>query len=36
MLVNDGSKDGTWDIIKSLSKENEHFVGIAQSRNRGH
>lgn len=36
MLVNDGSKDETWNIIKELSKQNPHFVGIAQSRNRGH
>lgn len=36
MLVNDGSKDETWNIIKQLSKQNPHFVGISQSRNRGH
>lgn len=36
MFVNDGSKDTTWEIIKSLSKEDEHFIGITQSRNRGH
>ncbi|HAH75103.1 MAG TPA: glycosyltransferase [Kandleria vitulina] len=36
MFVNDGSKDTTWKIIKSLSKEDEHFIGITQSRNRGH
>lgn len=36
MFVNDGSKDSTWKIIKELSKENEHFIGICQSRNRGH
>lgn len=36
MFVNDGSKDKTWDIISDLSKENEHFIGISQSRNRGH
>lgn len=36
MFVNDGSKDSTWEIIKELSKENEHFIGICQSRNRGH
>ena len=36
MCVNDGSKDSTWEIIKELSKENEHFIGICQSRNRGH
>lgn len=36
MFVNDGSKDSTWDIIQRLSKEDEHFIGISQSRNRGH
>ena len=36
LFVNDGSKDSTWEIIKNLSKENEHFIGISQSRNRGH
>ncbi len=36
MFVDDGSKDRTWDIISSLSKEDSHFIGIRQSRNRGH
>ena len=36
MFVNDGSSDGTWDIIKSLAKADEHYIGISQSRNRGH
>ncbi len=36
MFVNDGSKDKTWDIITSLSESEEHYIGIAQSRNRGH
>ncbi|MCH5255756.1 MAG: glycosyltransferase family 2 protein [Lachnospiraceae bacterium] len=36
MFVDDGSKDGTWDIITELSKQDEHFIGIRQSRNRGH
>ncbi len=36
MFVNDGSKDSTWEIIQRLSKEDEHFIGISQSRNRGH
>ena len=36
MFVNDGSKDKTWDIIKDLAMQDEHFVGITQSRNRGH
>lgn len=36
LFVNDGSKDDTWDIICRLSRENVHFIGISQSRNRGH
>ena len=36
LFVNDGSSDSTWDIIVSLSKDNVHFSGISQSRNRGH
>lgn len=36
LFVNDGSKDSTWDIIKNLSKQDIHFEGICQSRNRGH
>ncbi len=36
MFVNDGSKDSTWDIIKSLSESDVHYCGICQSRNRGH
>lgn len=36
LFVNDGSKDATWDIVKTLSKENPHYIGICQSRNRGH
>ena len=36
MFVNDGSKDGTWKIIKELSSKNSSFIGITQSRNRGH
>lgn len=36
LFVDDGSKDATWDIITSLSKQDTHFCGIRQSRNRGH
>lgn len=36
MFVNDGSSDKTWEIITELSKENNSFIGISQSRNRGH
>ena len=36
LFVNDGSRDKTWEIICDLAKKDEHFLGIAQSRNRGH
>lgn len=36
LFVNDGSKDKTWEIISNLAKQDEHFLGICQSRNRGH
>ena len=36
LMVNDGSSDSTWDIICSLAESDEHFIGISQSRNRGH
>lgn len=36
LFVNDGSKDKTWEIICNLAKQDEHYIGIAQSRNRGH
>lgn len=36
MFVNDGSSDGTWELIRALSEEDEHYIGISQSRNRGH
>ena len=36
MFVNDGSKDDTWNIIQQLADKDEHYIGIAQSRNRGH
>lgn len=36
MFVNDGSKDKTWDIISDLAEQDEHYIGICQSRNRGH
>lgn len=36
LFINDGSKDSTWEIIEKLSKEDTHYCGIAQSRNRGH
>lgn len=36
LFVNDGSKDRTWEIIEQLAKEDKHFIGMSQSRNRGH
>lgn len=36
LFVNDGSKDETWEIIKNISRQDKHFLGISQSRNRGH
>ena len=36
LFVNDGSKDKTWEIICEIARSDEHFLGIAQSRNRGH
>ncbi len=36
LFVNDGSKDTTWQIICDLAKSDPHYIGISQSRNRGH
>ena len=36
LFVNDGSKDKTWDIICNLAHQDSHYIGISQSRNRGH
>lgn len=36
LFVNDGSKDKTWQIICDLAKQDRHYMGISQSRNRGH
>ena len=36
LFVNDGSKDSTWEIISELAKSDPHYIGISQSRNRGH
>ncbi len=35
-FVNDGSRDRTWELICSFAQQDEHFIGISQSRNRGH
>ena len=36
VLVNDGSKDKTWEIISNLTDKNESIFGIKLSRNFGH
>ena len=36
LFVDDGSKDATWQIIQDLHNQDYRFVGIRQSRNRGH
>ena len=36
LFVNDGSKDRTWEIIRDLAVQDERYIGICQSRNRGH
>lgn len=36
ILVNDGSRDGTWRAIQVLADTDEHVVGIDLSRNFGH
>ena len=36
LFVNDGSKDTTWEFISRLADSYPHFLGISQSRNRGH
>lgn len=36
VLVNDGSKDKTWEIISDMHKEDKMYVGVNLSRNRGH
>ncbi|GFI46613.1 putative glycosyltransferase YkoT [Lachnospiraceae bacterium] len=36
IFVNDGSGDGTWELIKRLHEKDKLFGGINLSRNRGH
>lgn len=35
-LVNDGSKDGTWQLIRQLHQQDSLYTGINLSRNKGH
>ena len=34
--VDDGSQDGTWELISTLARENQEVCGIKLSRNQGH
>ncbi|MBQ6997262.1 MAG: glycosyltransferase family 2 protein [Oscillospiraceae bacterium] len=36
LFIDDGSRDKTWEIIQALARQDSHFMGIKQSRNRGH
>lgn len=36
VLVNDGSRDGSWPIMQRLSREDPHLVALDLSRNHGH
>ncbi|MCI8497455.1 MAG: glycosyltransferase family 2 protein [Clostridiales bacterium] len=36
LLVNDGSKDRTWELIAGLHEQDSLFSGVNLSRNRGH
>ncbi len=36
LFVDDGSRDRTWELIEGLAREDRRYLGIRQSRNRGH
>jgi dolichol-phosphate mannosyltransferase len=36
VLVNDGSRDGSWAIMQQLSESDPHLTGVNLSRNHGH
>ena len=36
VLVNDGSSDGTWDLLADLAARDAHIVAVNLSRNHGH
>ena len=35
IFIDDGSTDGSWDVIKALKKKNQHVIGIKFRRNYG-
>ncbi|QDU75402.1 Undecaprenyl-phosphate 4-deoxy-4-formamido-L-arabinose transferase [Bremerella volcania] len=35
ILVNDGSRDGSWQVIQELTQHNENILGLSLSRNYG-
>ena len=35
-FIDDGSKDETWNLINEMAHQNKYYIGIRQSRNRGH
>jgi dolichol-phosphate mannosyltransferase len=36
VLINDGSRDGSWPIMRELANEDPHLVAVNLSRNHGH
>ncbi|MBA3897366.1 MAG: glycosyltransferase family 2 protein [Sphingomonadaceae bacterium] len=36
VLINDGSKDGTWDAVRRIAAADAHVVAVDLSRNHGH
>ena len=36
VLVNDGSRDGSWPIMRQLAADDDHVVAVNLSRNHGH
>jgi len=35
-LVDDGSRDGTWELMREIARGENHIVAVKLSRNRGH
>lgn len=36
LFVDDGSKDRTWQLIRDLTEQDEHYAGIKLAHNKGH